>query len=144
MPEEDYEIEFGQAAVVREGQRRHRRRAGADGAPRAQTACETLAAEGIAVELIDPRTRRAARHGDHPGVGAQDRPAADRGRGFRAVRRGARSPPQLSPMRLRRSRRADPAAERRLRPTPYSPPLERTLVPDADAIAQAVKELMEE
>jgi 2-oxoisovalerate dehydrogenase E1 component len=29
-------------------------------------------------------------------------------------------------------------------PTPYSPPLEAALVPNADRIAQAVRELMEE
>ena len=55
MPEGDYEIDFGQAAVVREG---------SDVTVVAlalmvhQTlkACEQLAAEGISVELIDPRT----------------------------------------------------------------------------------------
>ena len=33
VPDEDYQIEFGQAAVVREGTRRHGRRPGPDGAP---------------------------------------------------------------------------------------------------------------
>jgi 2-oxoisovalerate dehydrogenase E1 component len=55
VPEADYEIPFGQAAVVREGRdatvvalglmRQH-----------AQQAAEVLSAEGISIELIDPRT----------------------------------------------------------------------------------------
>src|SRR5262249_10421827 len=55
VPEEDYQIEFGQAAVVREG---HDITGGAPAlmVPHALSLFAQLAAEGISVELIDPRT----------------------------------------------------------------------------------------
>jgi 2-oxoisovalerate dehydrogenase E1 component len=55
VPEADYEIEFGQAAVVRVG-RDVTVVALAMMVHHARLACEALAAEGIEVELIDPRT----------------------------------------------------------------------------------------
>src|SRR5947209_14726099 len=55
VPEGDYEIPFGQAAVVREG-KDVTVVALALMVQRTRKACETLAAEGISVELIDPRT----------------------------------------------------------------------------------------
>src|SRR5207247_1281493 len=55
VPEGDYEIPFGQAAVVREGQD-VTVVALALMVQRALQTCATLAAEGVSVELIDPRT----------------------------------------------------------------------------------------
>ncbi len=55
VPEQDYEIEFGKAAVVREG-RDVTVVALALMVRRTLEACERLAAEGISVEVIDPRT----------------------------------------------------------------------------------------
>ncbi|MCE9529692.1 MAG: dehydrogenase E1 component subunit alpha/beta, partial [Planctomycetes bacterium] len=55
VPEGDYEIPFGQAAVVREGND-VTVVALALMVHRVLKACETLAGEGISVELIDPRT----------------------------------------------------------------------------------------
>src|SRR5262249_26894517 len=55
VPAADYEIEFGRAAVVREG-RDVTVVALALMVHHALRACEELAAEGVSVELIDPRT----------------------------------------------------------------------------------------
>ena len=78
MPEGDYEIPFGKAAVVREGTRRHGRRAGAAWSTVAAQACEELAKEGISVEVIDPRTVAPLDAETILAVGREDRPAADR------------------------------------------------------------------
>ena len=55
VPAGDYEIDFGRAAVVREG-RDVTVVSLALMVHQTQKACERLAAEGISVELIDPRT----------------------------------------------------------------------------------------
>ncbi|HLW68613.1 MAG TPA: dehydrogenase E1 component subunit alpha/beta, partial [Gemmataceae bacterium] len=55
VPREDYEIEFGKAAVVREG-RDVTVVALALMVQKTMAACERLAAKGVSVELIDPRT----------------------------------------------------------------------------------------
>src|SRR4029077_18648722 len=55
VPDGDYEIPFGQAAVVRDG-KDVTVVALALMVQRALKACETLFAEGVSVELIDPRT----------------------------------------------------------------------------------------
>src|SRR5262249_3177092 len=55
VPEEDYEIDFGRAAVVREG-RDMTVVALALMVHKTLQACEQLAKEGISVEVIDPRT----------------------------------------------------------------------------------------
>lgn len=83
IPEGEYEIEFGKANVVRTGTDvtvvslalmvRHTLKA-----------CETLAAEGISVELINAH-RRAAGHRYDSDFGSQNRPPADRGRRFLAL-----------------------------------------------------------
>ena len=95
VPEEDDVIEFGQAAVVREGTDvtvvalalmvHH-----------ALKVCDELAGEGISVELIDPRTVSPLDIETILPIGGQDRPAADRGRGVRPLRhRRRRSRPSL-------------------------------------------------
>ena len=143
VPEEDYEIPFGKAAVVREGTSVtvvaltlmvHQ----------TKKVCEQLAQEGISVELIDPRTvapldveticQSVAKTGRllivdeafaHYGIGAEiAAQVADRG--FDDL----------------------DAPIRRLNgaftPTPYSPTLEAAVVPTPALIAQAIRDLMAE
>ncbi len=144
VPEEDYEIEFGRAAVVREGTRRHGRRAGADG-PRRLKARETLAREGISVELIDPRTVAPLDVETILPIGRQDRPTADRRRDVRTVRLRRRDRGPDRGRGLRRSRRADPPAQRRFHARRRTArPWKRPSCPTPEAIAQAVRDLMAE
>ena len=56
MPEEDYEIEFGQAAVVREGTDVTVVALALMVHARLEGRARRSAREGISVELIDPRT----------------------------------------------------------------------------------------
>jgi 2-oxoisovalerate dehydrogenase E1 component len=143
VPDEAYEIPFGQAAVVR---------AGTDVTvvalalmvQRTLKVCEQLAPEGIGVELIDPRTVAPL---DTETIA---RSVAKTGRllivdqAFAPYGIGAEIAAQLS------DRGFDDldAPIRRLNgvhtPTPYSPPLESAVVPSADTIAQAIRDLMAE
>jgi 2-oxoisovalerate dehydrogenase E1 component len=142
-PEGDYEIPFGEAAVVRGG-KDVTVVALALMVQRASRACETLAAEGVSVELIDPRTvapldvetivrsvRKTGRllivdEAFAPfGVGAEI--AAQVGdRGFDDLD---------APIRRLNGAHT---------PTPYSPPLETAVVPNVDAIARAIRDLVAE
>ncbi|NQW48165.1 MAG: dehydrogenase, partial [Planctomycetes bacterium] len=143
VPEEEYFIDFGQAAIVR---------AGSDVTVvalalmvhRALQACETLAAEGISVELIDPRTVAPL---DMETILAS---VAKTGRllivdeSFGPCGIGAEIAASLA------DRGFDDldAPIRRLNgahtPTPYSPPLEAAVVPNVAAIAQAIRDLCAE
>lgn len=143
VPEDEYFIDFGKAAVVREGSdvtvvalalMVHKTLA----------ACETLAKEGISVELIDPRTvapldmetilQSVARTGRliivdedfaHCGIGAEiAAQLADRG--FDELD---------APIRRLNGKHS---------PTPYSPPLEAAVVPNTEIIAQAIRDLCAE
>ncbi len=143
VPEGDYEVEFGRAAVVREG---------SDATVvalalmvhHALKACAELEKEGVSVELLDPRTvapldveavlrsvRKTGRllivdeaYGPY-GVGAEiAAQLADRGFGHLDA-----------PVRRLNGAYA---------PTPYSPPLEAAVVPDPAAIARAVRDLLAE
>ena len=143
VPEEEYFIDFGKAAVVREGSdvtvvalalMVHKTLA----------ACETLAAEGISVELIDPRTvapldvetiiQSVSKTGRliivdedfaHCGIGAEiAAQLADRG--FDELD---------APIRRLNGKPS---------PTPYSPTLEAAVVPNVESIAQAIRELCAE
>ena len=143
VPEEEYFIDFGQASVVREG--------GditvvalALMVHKTLAACETLAKEGINVELIDPRTvapldvdtiiQSVAKTGRllivdedfaHCGVSAEiAAQLADRG--FDELD---------APIRRLNGKPS---------PTPYSPTLEAAVVPNTEAIAQAIRELCAE
>ena len=143
VPDGEHFVEFGKASVVRPG--------GdvtvvalALMVHKALTACEQLAAEGISVELIDPRTvapldidtilesvRKTGRllivdETFGPcGIGAEiaaqviDRGFDDLDAPIRRVN-GVHTP------------------------TPYSPPLEAAVVPNADTIAEAIRELTAE
>jgi 2-oxoisovalerate dehydrogenase E1 component len=143
VPEEEYFIDFGQAAVVREG-------TGVTVVALALmvhktlAACETLAAEGISVELIDPRTVAPL------DVETILRSVAKTGRllivdeSFGPCGIGAEIAAQIS------DRGFDEldAPIRRLNgahsPTPYSPPLEAAVVPSVESIAQAIRALVAE
>lgn len=143
VPEGDYEIPFGEAKVVREG-KDATVVALALMVQRSLKACETLAAEGVSVELIDPRTVAPL------DVETILRSVAKTGRllivdeAFTPCGIGAEIAAQIS------NRGFDDldAPIRRLNgahtPTPYSPPLENAVVPNVDAIVQAVRELLAE
>ncbi|MBI2805674.1 MAG: dehydrogenase E1 component subunit alpha/beta [Planctomycetes bacterium] len=142
-PEGDYEIPFGQAAVVREGKDvtvvalalmvQHVLKASA-----------TLAAEGISVELIDPRTVAPL------DVDTIAQSVRKTGRllivdeAFMPFGIGAEIAAQIA------DRGFDDldAPVRRLNgvhtPTPYSPTLESAVVPNVEQIAQAIRSLVSE
>ena len=143
VPTDDYEIEFGQAAVVREGRdvtvvslalMVHQTR----------KACERLSGEGISVELIDPRT-----------VAPLDldtivQSVAKTGRllivdeAFAPFGLGAEIAARLADQGFNDL----DAPIRRLNgtfaPTPYSPTLEAAVVPNPESITQAIRDLMAE
>jgi 2-oxoisovalerate dehydrogenase E1 component len=143
VPEGDYEIPFGKAAVVREG-RDVTVVALALMVQHTLKACEALAKDGISVELIDPRTVAPL---DTDTILAS---VAKTGRllivdqTFGPFGVGAEIAAQVA------DRGLDDldAPIRRLNglhtPTPYSPPLEAAVVPNTESIARAVRELMEE
>jgi 2-oxoisovalerate dehydrogenase E1 component len=143
VPEEAYEIPFGQAAIVREG-RDVTVVAVAAMVPRVLQASESLAGEGVSVELIDPRTiapldvdmilQSVAKTGRLLVV---DETFGPYGFGAEVVAQVAdRGFDDLD------------APIRRLNglhtPTPYSPSLEKAVVPDVESIAQAIRELAAE
>jgi 2-oxoisovalerate dehydrogenase E1 component len=140
VPEGEYFIDFGRAAVVREGNDLTVV-ALALMVHKTLEACESLSKEGISVELIDPRTvspldtetilRSVAKTGRllivdedfaHCGVSAEiAAQLADRG--FDDLD---------APIRRLNGKPS---------PTPYSPTLENAVVPDAAAIADAIRAL---
>jgi 2-oxoisovalerate dehydrogenase E1 component len=133
VPEEEYFIDFGKAAIVREG--------GditvvalALMVHKTLQACEVLAKEGIDVELIDPRTvspldtetiiQSVAKTGRLLIVDEIAAQLADRG--FDDLD---------APIRRLNGKPS---------PTPYSPTLEAAVVPDAGVIAEAIRNLFAE
>jgi 2-oxoisovalerate dehydrogenase E1 component len=143
VPEGDYELEFGKAAIVRQGSDvtvvalalmvQHTLKA-----------CAVLAKEGVSVELIDPRTVApldvdTILHSVHKtgrllivdetfalyGIGAEIA-AAVADRGFDDLD---------APIRRLNGAHT---------PTPYSPPLEAAVVPNPDIIAAAIRDLVAE
>ncbi|MSU78653.1 MAG: dehydrogenase [Gemmataceae bacterium] len=143
VPEGDYEIPFGQASVVREG-KDVTVVALALMVQHTLKACETLAKEGISVELIDPRTVAPL---DADTIA---RSVQKTGRlliideAFAPFGIGAEIAAQISD----RSFDDLDAPIRRLNglhtPTPYSPTLESAVVPNVDAIIQAIRDLVAE
>ena len=143
VPEEEYTLPFGQAAVAREG-RDVSVVAIAAMVPEALQASEALAKEGIAVEVIDPRTLApldinsvlASVHKTGRLLIVDETPAS--------CGIGAEIAAQVTDLGFDDL----DAPIRRLNggqvPTPYSPPLEGALVPGAQSIAHAVRELMAE
>jgi 2-oxoisovalerate dehydrogenase E1 component len=143
VPEEDYQIEFGSAAVVREG-RDVTVVALALMVHQTKKVCERMETEGISIELIDPRT-----------VAPLDtetirKSVAKTGRllivdeTFGPCGIGAEIAAQLADTGFDDL----DAPIRRLNgaftPTPYSPSLEAAVVPDVDSIAQAIRDLVAE
>jgi 2-oxoisovalerate dehydrogenase E1 component len=143
VPEGEYEIEFGKAAVVREG-KDVTVVALANMLRRAAQACERLAGQGVSVELIDPRTVSP--------LDADTMLASVHKTGRLLVVEEAFAPFGLG---------AEVAAVvsdagfddldapiRRLHgafsPTPYSPPLEKAVVPQVEDIERGIRALLEE
>ncbi len=143
VPEGDYEIEFGRAAVVREG-RDATVVALALMVRRTLEACERLAAEGVSVEVIDPRTvspldgetilRSVGKTGRLLVV---DEAFAPFGLGAEVAALVADAGFDDLDAPIRRLHGA-------FTPTPYSPPLERAVVPQAEDIERAIRALLEE
>ena len=143
VPQGHYEIEFGKAAVVREGVA-VTVVALAFMVHQCLRACETLEREGISVELIDPRT-----------VAPLDTDtilASVRKTGRLLIVDEAFAPFGVGAEIA--ARLADEGFDdldapiRRLNglhtPTPYSPPLEAAVVPNPGTIAQAIRDLVAE
>ena len=143
VPEEDYEIPFGVAAVVREG-RDVTVVALALMVHKAVEAAERLAADGISVEVIDPRTvspldtdtmlRSVAKTGRLLVVDETFAPY-----GFASEVAAVVSDQGFNDL---------DAPIKRLNgafsPTPYSPTLEKAVVPNVDDIVQAIRDLIAE
>ena len=140
VPTEDYEIEFGQAAVVRPG---------TDvtvvaisvAVQHTLTACAALAAEGVSVEVIDPRTIAPL------DIATILQSVQKTGRllivdeSFGPCGIGAEIAAQV----MERGFDDLDAPIRRLNglhtPTPYSPVLEKAVIPNPDTIAAAIRDL---
>jgi 2-oxoisovalerate dehydrogenase E1 component len=143
VPAEDYEIEFGKGAVVREG-RDVTVVALALMVRRTLEACERLAARGVSVEVVDPRTvspldadtilRSVHKTGRLLIV---DEAFAPFGLGAEVAARVAEAGFDDLDAPIRRLHGA-------FTPTPYSPPLEKAVVPQVDDIERAILELLEE
>jgi 2-oxoisovalerate dehydrogenase E1 component len=143
VPEEDYEIPFGIARVAREG-RDATIVALARMVPLAVEVAGKLAAEGIEIEVIDPRTvspldtdtivRSVAKTGRLLVV---DEAFAPCGFAAEVVARVADAGFDELDAPIRRLHGA-------FAPTPYSPPLEAAVVPNAAMIEQAVRDLLAE
>ena len=143
MPAGDYALEFGRAAVVREG-RDVTVVALALMVHHALHAAEELAREGVSVEVIDPRTvspldtetvaRSVAKTGRLLIV---DEAFAPFGFGAEVAARLADAGFDDLDAPIKRLNGA-------FTPTPYSPPLEAAVVPNPGTIAQAVRDLLAE
>ncbi|MBY0523791.1 MAG: dehydrogenase E1 component subunit alpha/beta [Gemmataceae bacterium] len=143
VPEQEYEIEFGKAAVVREG-RDATVVALAGMVRRTVEACTRLAARGVSVEVIDPRTvspldsdtilQSVHKTGRLLIV---DEAFAPFGLGAEVAARVIDAGFDDLDAPIRRLHGA-------FTPTPYSPPLEKAVVPQADDIERAIRALLEE
>jgi 2-oxoisovalerate dehydrogenase E1 component len=143
VPEDPYELEFGKAAVVREG-KDATVVALALMVRKTVEACERLAAQGISVEVIDPRTvspldgntilesvHKTGR------LLIVDEAFAPFGLGAEVAARVADDGFDDLDAPIRRLSGA-------FTPTPYSPPLEKAVVPQLDDIERAIRELLDE
>jgi 2-oxoisovalerate dehydrogenase E1 component len=143
VPEGDYEVPFGKAKVVREGK---------DATvvaltcqvPRAIAAAEKLAAEGVSIEVIDPRTVAPL------DVATIGKSVAKTGRlliadeAFAPFGIGAEIAAQIADSYFNEL----DAPIRRLNgvhtPTPYSPPLEAAVMPSPESLLKAIRDLLAE
>jgi 2-oxoisovalerate dehydrogenase E1 component len=143
VPEEEYLIPFGKAKVVQDG-KDVTVVAIAGMVRRVQQAAETLAAENVSVELIDPRTLAPL------DIDTILTSVHKTGRllvvdeCFGPCGIGAEVAMQV----MERSFDDLDAPVRRLHgahtPTPYSPPLENAVTPQVDDVLQAIRDLMAE
>jgi 2-oxoisovalerate dehydrogenase E1 component len=143
VPAEEYEIEFGRARVAREG-RDVTVVALALMVRRALEAAERLAARGVSVEVIDPRTvspldgeailKSVSKTGRLLVV---DEAFAPFGLGAEVAAVVADAGFDDLDAPIRRLHGA-------FTPTPYSPPLEKAVVPGVDEIEAAIVSLLEE
>ncbi|HTN04755.1 MAG TPA: transketolase C-terminal domain-containing protein, partial [Planctomycetaceae bacterium] len=143
VPQGDYEIEFGQARIVRPGET-VTVVALARMVHQTLAVCEELAKDGISVELIDPRTvvpldtetilasvRKTGR------LLVVDEPPASCGFAAEIVARVADAGFDDLDAPVRRLTGL-------FAPTPYAPSLEAVMVPGPREIAAAIRELVEE
>jgi 2-oxoisovalerate dehydrogenase E1 component len=143
VPRGDYEIEFGKAAVVREG-RDITVVALALMVQRTLAVCERLAAKGISVEVVDPRTvspldadtilQSVHKTGRLLIV---DEAFAPFGLGAEVAARVIDAGFDDLDAPIRRLHGA-------FTPTPYSPTLEKAVAPQAEDIEQAILQLLDE
>ena len=144
VPDDDYEIPFGQADVKREGSDVTIVACSLMVAA-ALEAAEALAGDGIEAEVIDLRTLVPLDERDDPRLGRQDRPAGDRRRGPAALRRG------VGDRRHRRASTASTRSRRRLRGwrawtrrCPATRSRRPTWRPSAEKIVDAAKQVVGE
>jgi 2-oxoisovalerate dehydrogenase E1 component len=143
VPEATYEIPFGEAAVVREGKdvtvvalslMVHRSR----------EAAEQLAKEGVSVEIIDPRTVAPL------DIATILRSVAKTGRvlivdeAFPSCSAASEIAAQIADAGFDDLDAPIKRLSGALTPTPYSPALEKAVVPDSDAILAALRALLDE
>jgi 2-oxoisovalerate dehydrogenase E1 component len=143
VPVEDYEIEFGKAAVVREG-KDISVVALANMVRKTLEVCKRLEQEGISVELIDPRTvspldTETILQSIHKTgrLLIVDEAFAPFGLGAEVAARVVEAGFDDLDAPIRRLHGA-------FSPTPYSPPLEKAVVPQVDDIERAIRELLKE
>jgi len=143
VPEEDYEIEFGKAAVVREG-KDITVVALANMVRKTLEVCKRMEQEGISVELIDPRTvspldchtilQSVHKTGRLLIV---DEAFAPFGLGAEVAARVLEAGFDDLDAPIRRLHGA-------FSPTPYSPALEKAVVPQTEDIERAIRDLLKE
>ena len=143
VPEEDYEIEFGRAVVVREGDH-ITVVAIALMVHQVLKAADRLSSEGISVEVIDPRTVAPLDidtiHASVRKTGRLlivDETFAPFGLGAEIAARMADSGFDDLDAPIRRLNGLHT-------PTPYSPPLEAAVIPSLDTIARSIRDLVAE
>jgi 2-oxoisovalerate dehydrogenase E1 component len=143
VPVEPYEIEFGQARIVREG-KDITVVAMALMVHRVLSIADKLAGEGISVEIIDPRTVSPLDTGTILASVAKTGRLLILDEAFSPCSLGAEIAAVIADTGFDHL----DAPIRRLNgafaPTPYSPPLEKAVVPQADDIAQALRDLAAE
>lgn len=143
VPEEEYFIPFGQAAVVREG---HQATVVAIGSMVRKTleACDVLNNEGISIEIIDPRTLAPLDMDTILGSVHKTGRLLIVDETFAPCGVGAEIAAQV----MAQGFDDLDAPVQRLNglhtPTPYSPPLEAAVVPQTQQIVQAIRDLLAE
>jgi 2-oxoisovalerate dehydrogenase E1 component len=143
VPVEPYEIEFGKARIAREGRDLTVVAIGAM-VQRTLVAAERLVREGVSVEVIDPRTVSP--------LDAETIFASVKKTGRLLIVEEAFAPCGLGAEIAARVAETGfddlDAPIQRLNgafcPTPYSPPLEKTVIPQVEDIVRAIRKLIEE